>query len=930
MPRLVHPPTTLRNRNRITNKYRLKIIHGNIDTDPFIPDEDDEKSRSNLAVAGVDQDDANEHHLQAVLSEAAQRNYAPQRPSRGANDKKAAPAAAYIPTPDSTGIVDNYEQLYPTNKWKDPVTYVCTSTTVEEATSYALAHDCTYYMDERDKEWLDKNNEEARGEGTSAQGAMSTASGVRMSARSAKAKGKEPESSAPVVISDDEFELAVGLFEKVTHEKTEHLHLSLGGMPFPPFSDYQDTFSSPLVPSDFAAFAVPSWIPQPSTLLRIARAVYPHWKERRLEREGHRIIPTLNGDESDILNESYICFRRREIKAVRKTRASQVTSSDKLLRLQGEFAYPLDLAKAVLAREGLKQENARQAQNVWEKRLAVVDLKRKFPTLGDRADEELLIDKERPPKKQETSSRIPGLKIKTLNDPSTALASARLEPAMKPQARAAMIQSKIDIELTRQKDHHWEDGINNTYQQPAIPYTSRLFKYVPPAVTPLWPSSTSSMSDDEPAVQRAVRVRVGRGGRIMLDRRRPPTASASIVKRSRSALFGPPPSDDDEMDVEDTNRLKERWRFDSDDTPAVGPDGPDEQDRVLTDEYDPKYLRHSMCLLSENDHQGLTTDTSLLFSSMDGTREPTKVPGFRLGMQFLMTRRDASGAPRPFPPGVISQQSSNGTTPPLAPVNGTPIATQMKKMQPMPAAGQHLRISSNGGMRPPGVPVVASMQNHTSPSRASPPHPPPQQHSPTPPNGNNAQINMPHLGASNPEAGVHGLSMPNGIVPSHQPQDPTNLLQPPENGAIRANSPARPKSVNQHVNGTNGYQMPNMNGSMNGYLPSGLPNGASYLPQSSSSLSVHQKQLIQAAFAGSQPNQVQDMQAAMQQPNGPRNPQMPGGGYMLPNGATFNMALGSGTNINLKLPPARQMNWASPMRPNSAMNGMDSAAMNGR
>jgi enhancer of polycomb-like protein len=166
-------------------------------------------------------------------------------------------------------------------------------------------------MDERDKEWLDKNNEEARGEGTSAQGAMSTASGVRMSARSAKAKGKEPESSAPVVISDDEFELAVGLFEKVTHEKTEHLHLvsastpakphlayihrqSLGGMPFPPFSDYQDTFSSPLVPSDFAAFVVPSWIPQPSTLLRIARAVYPHWKERRLEREGHRIIPTLN------------------------------------------------------------------------------------------------------------------------------------------------------------------------------------------------------------------------------------------------------------------------------------------------------------------------------------------------------------------------------------------------------------------------------------------------------------------------------------------------------------------------------------------------------------------------------------------------------------------------------------------------------------
>jgi enhancer of polycomb-like protein len=74
------------------------------------------------------------------------------------------------------------------------------------------------------------------------------------------------------------------------------------------------------------------------------------------------------------------------------------------LRLQGEFAYPLDLAKAVLARETIKTECTRQSQNVWEKRLAVVDLKRKFPALGDKADDEFLIDKERPVKKPEPSS----------------------------------------------------------------------------------------------------------------------------------------------------------------------------------------------------------------------------------------------------------------------------------------------------------------------------------------------------------------------------------------------------------------------------------------------------------------------------------------------------------------------------------------------
>ena len=94
---------------------------------------------------------------------------------------------------------------------------------MEESIINGIIGGFTYYMDERDKVWLDKNNEEARGEGTSAQGAMS-ASGTRTSARSAKAKGKEPESLLPVVVSEDEFELVMGIFEKVTHDRTEFLH----------------------------------------------------------------------------------------------------------------------------------------------------------------------------------------------------------------------------------------------------------------------------------------------------------------------------------------------------------------------------------------------------------------------------------------------------------------------------------------------------------------------------------------------------------------------------------------------------------------------------------------------------------------------------------------------------------------------------------
>ena len=158
-----------------------------------------------------------------MLSAASQRHSS--RSSRGPGEKRPKQQDAYIPTPDNAGLVEDYESLYPPNRWHDPVSFLKTSETIEETTHDSLAHGFTYFMDERDKEWLDKNNEEARGEGTSAQGAVSTSgTATRTSQRSAKAKGKEPDVAQPVVISEDEFELVMGLFEKVTHEKTEFLH----------------------------------------------------------------------------------------------------------------------------------------------------------------------------------------------------------------------------------------------------------------------------------------------------------------------------------------------------------------------------------------------------------------------------------------------------------------------------------------------------------------------------------------------------------------------------------------------------------------------------------------------------------------------------------------------------------------------------------
>ena len=76
MPRN-HPPgaSTLRNRNRITNKSRLKILFGNIEGDALlIPDEDEEKHRLTNLVAGVDAEDAN-----VSMSSTFQRRYVTYR-----------------------------------------------------------------------------------------------------------------------------------------------------------------------------------------------------------------------------------------------------------------------------------------------------------------------------------------------------------------------------------------------------------------------------------------------------------------------------------------------------------------------------------------------------------------------------------------------------------------------------------------------------------------------------------------------------------------------------------------------------------------------------------------------------------------------------------------------------------------------------------
>jgi len=144
--------------------------------------------------------------------------------------------------------------------------------------------------------------------------------------------------------------------------------------------------------------------------------------------------------------------------------------------------------------------------------------------------------------------------------------------------------------------------IQNPYQTLPAPYASKLFKYVPPPTSPL---STSDKTDDEqnasPLPTRALRVRYGRGGRVLVDRRQN-LSRRPISKMARSSLFGlgdeedkedePMDVDEDPEEEERKRRLDERWRYDTDDVPPVGPEGADEQDRILVDDYNPTCVHY--------------------------------------------------------------------------------------------------------------------------------------------------------------------------------------------------------------------------------------------------------------------------------------------------------------------------------------------------
>lgn len=347
--------------------------------------------------------------------------------------------------------------------------------------------------------------------------------------------------------------------------------------------------------SFYPAYEVPQSLPPPPLLVRIARNVFPYWQQRKEQRGGKSIIPSLNLSWSEE-NDPYICFRRRDKPVTRKTRNRDLTSSDRMTRVQSELTQAMALVRMVSEREKQKKKSFLAEKDIWQARYQLLDVKRKTGVLQCTPEEEAMLfparnnsrdalltaataiannskrqkmnnaaEKEERERSGLTNGFPSATGLATAHSGlksglATGTLSARsraTSPVMErvpPEQLAGLLAEKVERELKRKReaDRNIEDSTNLAYQPLPVAAALRHFRCLPSTESlavsqsslrpkPWDPESLEihqtgdddAMSATRPNHSICFRLRRGRGGIVRLDRRMPSVVSGQASDRSR-------------------------------------------------------------------------------------------------------------------------------------------------------------------------------------------------------------------------------------------------------------------------------------------------------------------------------------------------------------------------------------------------------------
>ena len=126
----------------------------------------------------------------------------------------------------------------------------------------------------------------------------------------------------------------------------------------------------------------------------LAKLVYEHWKSRRLKHGSRGLAAELKfetGVDTDD-GDPYVCFRRREVRQIRKTRGRDAQSVEKLKKLRKELEDSRQLIALVRQRELTKRELLSVDRQIFEQRAKLRTIKKDLPEHLRSGDEDLLIN----------------------------------------------------------------------------------------------------------------------------------------------------------------------------------------------------------------------------------------------------------------------------------------------------------------------------------------------------------------------------------------------------------------------------------------------------------------------------------------------------------------------------------------------------------
>lgn len=242
---------------------------------------------------------------------------------------------------------------------------------------------------------------------------------------------------------------------------------------------------------------------------------------------------------------------------MRKTRRADLQSVEKMEKLQKELLAAQQLVVSVIEREKKKIEAVEMDRGISNLRHKLRNVKRKQGVIGPddgKADDELLTGTK--PKRIKVDSKLTNKR--TTGSPAVSVSAEKGSVPI-----AALIEKHILAK--READQMWEDFSDPSQSSNNFP-GARFFR-----------SLSSHAEHDDEMGRKSFRMRIGRGGRRILDRRHP-----FIDNEDEDALVH---LNDDEK------RMRQLQKFDSNvvlksNIKGLGPTFGEDGSNLLVDDYD--------------------------------------------------------------------------------------------------------------------------------------------------------------------------------------------------------------------------------------------------------------------------------------------------------------------------------------------------------